>query len=182
MSSISLARRQWRTQKVASKPLAFNDSSDFIDDNLLSTGASTNYANVPLPRAQDVHRLIHKYDSVKDHFYEDRSLLNSLVHGETPPVRRNSLKLRYGGIRIGYRGAPITPSKSRIKPIDIRRINASWQALNRLPKLDLRTKTCLSRKQRKEVLFALRVAGRGRRYSPGRGGSYNRSTNSQYGC
>lgn len=41
---------------------------------------------------------------------------------------------------------------------------------------------CLKRKQRRQVLFARRVAGWRRKRSPGRGGSYRRTPNSAYRC
>lgn len=41
---------------------------------------------------------------------------------------------------------------------------------------------CVRRKIRKQVLFALGISGRHKRRSPGRGGSYNRSLESNYAC
>lgn len=41
---------------------------------------------------------------------------------------------------------------------------------------------CKRREERREVLFAVGTAGRGRRRSPGQGGSYRRTEDSNYSC
>lgn len=51
-----------------------------------------------------------------------------------------------------------------------------------LTRLDRRSKPCVSRFVRRGVLFARRVAGRGRRLSPGSGGRYRRVVTSSHSC
>lgn len=46
--------------------------------------------------------------------------------------------------------------------------------------LDPRTKLCLGRKKRREILFALKRSGKNKRH--GAGGSYRRTINSNYTC
>lgn len=44
------------------------------------------------------------------------------------------------------------------------------------------TSFCHKRKSRRQALFSLKIAGKGKRRSPGSGGTYNRTENSNYSC
>lgn len=77
----------------------------------------------------------------------------------------------------GERRSGIPP----VRPGSRSPLQAGFKALAKLQfKAPARTLVCHQRSVRREVLFARRVAGFKR--SPGRGGSYHRRPESQYGC
>lgn len=86
-----------------------------------------------------------------------------------PGAQRAAVRARTSGIPQPIYGVA-SPLKARLKALKGLRY--------RFP---ARTLVCHQRQVRKEVLFARRVAGF-RRSAPGRGGSYRRRPESQYGC
>lgn len=73
----------------------------------------------------------------------------------------------------------VRPIFSLAKPAVGRLSPGRWSALSELQiRAPARARFCVQRKQRKEVLFALRIAGRG----AGGHGRYRRTANSAFSC
>lgn len=119
-------------------------------------GEAFSPSNVPLPRVQNVHRLfdLERIASRSLNVWGDggrtESPIQSLRRVFRSPVVSRAVVV---GPKLPF------PHRPPAKPSDLRRIQASLREFNRL-RADPRTAMCLRRSQRREVLFALRVAGR----------------------
>lgn len=170
--------RRKRSQRVATRPVAFNDSSDFHDDFSLDASELSSALPTGAPRPI-VHRSF--LTELLSQLEEPYSIARGMGSGEDPMEearRRAPLTWRAPRKRV----VSGRPSQFRIvrSPKSQRRIDESWREFNRL-RLHPATRVCVSRAQRRSVLFAARVAGR-RHSSPGRGGRYRRDVNSQWSC
>lgn len=110
----------------------------------------------PLPRPLLVHR------------YSDP--LGEVWRAPQPSMLASTV--RRGGVR-----APRARLPSHLLPLQAQR---PWHLFNVVPASSPAVSFCVRRRVRKEVLFAKHVAGRKR--SPGRGGSYNRTAFSSVRC
>lgn len=165
MSLLAYPLRKNRRQAVATAPVAFNDHRDFIGD-YLEPGAFHSTLPPGAPAPFYVHR------SRVDHSRLVDKLL-TLTYRDVYPALDSVVVRRRVAWGVQRRPGVIqsTPPSSRYSP----RVLAAAREFNRV-RLDPRTLTCVRRRQRREVLFARRVAG-------GRGiRSYRRTVHSQWSC
>lgn len=92
--------------------------------------------------------------------------------GSAAPSRRTAVNARLLQ-NLRTRWTPLMSPEARA---------ADWRAFRSLPPLDRRTRVCVDRGIRKQVLFALGVAGKDKRLSRGSGGSYRRRDTSSLSC
>lgn len=149
-----------RSFAPAARRVAFNDRRDFIDDTYLPAGASHIDATKGAPRS-----LVHRLRSIP-------------ASGMLPNVGV------WGGL-APYRFSPVNTLRSALslakfpRPIPLLQAQPRFVlGMNVLPRLNRRASVCVSRLQRKQVLFARGIAGR-RGSAPG---PYHRNMDSQRSC
>lgn len=172
--------RRWRraypaSQPVATRGVAFDDSSDFHDDFVRAGAIPPSLTAVAPP---SIYRPS-VYRELLDSELGDHSRFVGGMGADQAPIqqapRRRSLTWSRPR-RDVVDARRLQPG--RVRPFTSQqRIAASWREFNRL-RLDPRTATCVRRHTRREVLFAKRIAGRG----GGRHGPYRRTLNSQWSC
>lgn len=169
------ASRKNRPQAVRHRPVAFDDSRDSI--RLWSDTAgesqffdSTEHASVP---RGGVRRLL-SLDASGD----PERIFWSGVWG--PPGGPHASPR--SAVRSAVAWRPLVKVPRRIRSLQAQQRRADWRAFQLLQvQAPARVRFCVARKMRKQVLFALGVAGR-RGSAPGRGGRYWRSENSNWRC
>lgn len=88
----------------------------------------------------------------------------------------NAFRDRFNRSRVYHRNGFPSKVQSRFK-------NPFQKYFDRIsPTKQLQIRICRARRLRKAILFALKVAGKNRRRSPGRGGGYKRSEYSNIKC
>lgn len=163
-----MSRRRFRPQPVTRISRVFSDSADSHADDLFTAGATFPSLPSSVPRG-GVRRLL-DLDSTEDKF------LPSWGKGATSPFASpQSVRRRSPVVRVV---AGVPRGRSPITPLQAKRRHAlsmlSFQRLQANP----RERLCVRRLQRKQVLFAKRVAGR-RGGSPG---PYRRNYLSSWSC
>lgn len=165
-----------RGQRVATRGLAFSDASDSHDalSSVAGEGLPPSTGQGPVPRDRfSVHRSYWRFGESPESLYLP-SALRSLLNLSNPPLTR-------GGTYPQVHRARPTERTALVGPVGKSPPVRSLISLNRLSfALPHRTKECVRRRQRKSVLFALKVAGRRRHH--GSGGSYRRRPESQWSC
>lgn len=168
-------RRRRRRNQPALAGLPFSDSSpDSHGDEFVSAGASQFFdATGTVPRARsNVHRLF-ELDTFGS---AERRLEISRVWGAEPHASLSRRRSLYRVGSLAGRQTAHSPLASRQFP------GLRWSAFNVLQvRVPEKERFCVSRKVRKGVLFARGVAGH-RRRSPGAGGRYRRTADSQWRC
>lgn len=158
-------------QRVRDRPVAFHDDRDSHRSPIVDAGVSAD-TNRRLPRVQNVHR-----SPWSLHLEDPRSKLAWGVWGLAPMRATVADTPRWRALPRLKVSPPLAPLKARI--VARKAVQASWAEFNRL-RADPRVAFCQRRKERREILFAKRIAGRKR--SPGRGGTYHRNVMSQWSC
>lgn len=149
--------------------MPFTDVGDSHTDSTTYRGrGSVLPANLQLPR-DGVRRLLDL-----DSFGDPERIFFSPGYGAGEPHRASS------AVRRSVAPQFVTWSKPR-SPLQAHLQRQSWKAFQVLQvQAPRRVVFCVRRKQRKEVLHALGIAGR--RGLRGRGGSYHRTENSNWAC
>lgn len=170
-------RSRNRGQPVRNTPLPFNDQSD-ERDSTRSSGPQFFGPSSAAPTSQSVHRTslldyLNELDSSPTQRFE-RSITRRVWGGEphvswitgNPITRTPSLKRPSASLR-GYHLYRFLPRQA-----------PAWRAFNALhATAPAKTRYCVQRKQRREVLFAKRLHGR-----HGGGRPYHRTTSSNWSC
>lgn len=173
MIGARLWKRRRGSQPVATVGVAFDDSRDFIASDFRQAGADNSYPlTASLPRLRSrVHRFSAPLSAAGALSFDLPPLIQirrKVLAAAFSPAFPRTYPRVLAGKSVGKLG--------RTHP----RVLASFAEFNRL-RADPRTSMCVRRSQRREVLFARRVAGRVGR-SPGRGGGYSRNVHSQWSC
>jgi len=156
--------RKRRQQEVRHGTLPFSDFVDSIQSGLV-TGGATQFSSLPEVPPRGVRRLMELDGETVPRF-------NPPGYGgwATPHARPRSSPV----VRVGPALARPRPLPS---PLQAHLNRASWRAFNRLQARP-QDRLCVRRLQRKQVLFARRVAGR-RGSAPG---PYHRNMWSSWSC
>jgi hypothetical protein len=177
-----MTRRRRHGVSTAGKP--FDDSTDSHVE-LIPQGGRADLTQALTPQVappsftSNLGRLLRLAEDSSARVWERAASQDSPRGARVVPLSRLSLRSRVNRWAEGSvwglpRFTPLQASPVFLKPSPKR------STLNRLS-LDPRQRVCLQRSQRREVLFARRIAGRHLR-SPGRGGSYRRGLMSQWSC
>lgn len=129
-------------------------------------GAKSTFANRRLPRAQERVRR----SDIK--FYDPLSERSTFIYGRSGPMLRPRSSVGPSLVRVHYAARPRLVPKPFSNVLNVLRVVRMAK-----PK---RVLFCVRRKIRREVLFAFKVASK--RRSPGRGGSYRRTVESNFRC
>lgn len=176
--------RRFRRGVPSLRPKAFSDySPDTSGDDLLGSSGPQLFGPTGGAPTPIVHRLSWLQDLEQRLYPDDASELRMLRgYGAREPHIAPALAQRgvhLGGTRVARPvriPTPLLKARRRLA-------SQSWRALNALRfALPRRERICINRRVRRNVLFATKVAGRGRRFSPGAGGRYYRSEFSSWGC
>lgn len=168
------SRRQ--AQQVSHRRVAFTDGRDSIRPFVQSWGVPQLFGTsgtLPPARSPNVHRS----------YVQRLMLLDSPLsrgYGAREPHKASVLRFSDSAWRppqsVFVNFASLQANKNKQAAVA-----RSWTAFNalRVP-APQKVSMCVRRKQRKEVLHALRIAGR--RGLTGRGGGYHRTQDSAWGC
>lgn len=161
--------------RIALTPVAFHDSSTFLDETLVSRGAlPTALPKVPPAGVRRLEGLeyIRALDTAPEEQYWRRLIPGYGAEPHASLIRRQ--KPRWA--------TSLATSQKTHSPLQAKRRLIGWQSFRELhvpqPK---RQAFCISRLTRKQVLFAKQIAGH-RKRSPGAGGHYKRTYLSSYTC
>lgn len=158
-----------RAQQVATGRVAFDDSRDFIREQISDAGEPLPALTLVAPRPSYVHRSRVDVSSLIDSLQADLDLqvFRKNRRKALAPALSRAFPRTYPRLFAGKSVGKFGATHQRVK--------ASFAEFNRL-RLDPRTAVCVRRRTRREVLFANRVAGgRGMR-------SYRRNLTSQWSC
>lgn len=154
-------RKRQTSYAPRDRRIAFNDHRDSIDDGYQSGGASHIDANRTVAPRSLVHRL--RVAAAK------AGIQPAGVWGGLAPYRYplvNTLRSALASAHVAFpRSAPASPPRF-------------VSGMNLLPVLPRQTVVCVSRRRRREVLFALRKAG----FSGSAPNRYRRTLDSQRSC
>lgn len=97
-------------------------------------------------------------------------------------IRQPSYSPQGKALRVIPRAFPIVEPKWKNLSIQSQAFNLFPPNLKTARKAKEQKTPCRSRKDRRRVMFAFHIAGKGLRNSPGKGGTYKRTELSKYSC